>query len=447
MKTVSETIAAVATPPGRGGVAIVRISGPLVQSIAEKILNKIPKPRLAHFSVFLDEKNNPIDEGIALFFTAPNSFTGEDVLELHCHGGPFVVDQLLKCILFFGARLAKPGEFSERAFLNDKMDLAQAEAIADLIDAQSIQAAQSALRSLQGEFSKKIHQLVASLIQVRTYIEAAIDFAEEEIDFLANEEISKKLTQLIREVEIIQSQASQGSLLREGIHAVIAGKPNVGKSSLLNALSEKEIAIVTHIAGTTRDVLREHLSIDGIPMHIIDTAGLRESDDPVEQEGMRRAREEISRADIILLVTDAATKDELVFSEKISEKAKVILIRNKIDLLNEKPAIKEQRNQIVISLSAKNNLGIDLLKQKIKNSVGFVSSNEGIFSARRRHLEALNRAQSELIIASEQLTLKRAGELVAENLRQAQLALNEITGEFTSDDLLGNIFSSFCIGK
>lgn len=446
-----ETIVAPATPPGRGGIAMVRVSGPLVKDIAVALLSRLPKPRYATFSVFLDREGQAIDEGIAIFFPTPHSFTGEDVLELHGHGGVYVVDSLVKRILELGARLAKPGEFSERAFLNDKIDLLQAEAIADLIDASSTVAARSALRSLQGEFSKKIHVLVESVIHLRTYIEAAIDFAEEEIDFLANETIIQKLNTLLNDIQTIQAHAEQGTLLREGITTVIAGLPNVGKSSLLNALSEKEIAIVTDIPGTTRDLLREHISIDGMPMHVIDTAGLRESHDPVEQEGIRRAREEISRADLVLFVVDAHSENQYgikeVFQEKIPEHATVITIRNKIDLTKEPPAIFNDDNNSVISLSAKTKMGLDLLKQKIKAAVGFQSGTEGLFTARRRHLDALKRAAEHIRIAFHQLKDARAGELVAEDLRLAQQALNEITGEFTSDDLLGRIFSSFCIGK
>ncbi len=451
MNAKIDTIVAPATPPGRGGVAVVRISGPLVNEIAKHILIKTPEPRYSLFSRFLDSAGNAIDEGIALFFLGPHSFTGEDVLELQGHGGPYIVDALVKRVLQLGARMARPGEFSERAFLNDKLDLAQAEAIADLIDASSEQAARSALRSLQGEFSKKIYALVEDVIYLRTYIEAAIDFVEEEIDFLADEQLTNKLNKVRVDLTTIQSQATQGTLLRDGITAVIAGEPNVGKSSLLNALSGKDVAIVTHIAGTTRDLLREHITIDGMPMHVIDTAGLRESDDPVEQEGIRRAREEIKRADLVLHVVACHPersegppaeyrKGEILH---YVQDDKVITIRNKIDLTNEKPSYEDN----VISVSAKAELGIDLLKQIIKQKVGYESNTEGLFSARRRHLDALQRADEFLQQAYQQLTTHKAGELVAEDLRQVQLALNEITGEFTADDLLGRIFSSFCIGK
>jgi len=440
-----DTIVASATPPGRGGVAIVRISGPNTQSIATKILGHVPKPRYATFSVFRNETGQTIDEGLALFFISPNSFTGEDVLELHCHGGPALVDCIIKSILTEGARMARPGEFSERAFLNDKIDLAQAEAIADLINASSEQAVRASVRTLQGEFSKKINELVEGLIHSRMYIEAAIDFAEEEIDFLKDQRLIDNLVGLMQQLENIQATAMQGSLLREGITAVIAGEPNVGKSSLLNQLSGKESAIVTDIPGTTRDVLREYILIDGMPMHIIDTAGLRESTDKVEQEGIRRAKKEINNADLILHVTEVGESQSEYLSMGV--KANRILIQNKIDLTQTSPTIRQENGLTIISLSAKTGQGIDLLKNHIKSCVGFEPTTEGSFSARRRHLDALARANEFLQFALHQLKEKRAGELAAEELRQAQLALGEITGEFTSDDLLGKIFSNFCIGK
>lgn len=460
MKTMNDTIVAAATPPGRGGVAIVRVSGTLVHRVATELLKKIPQPRYATYSNFLDQSGQAIDEGIALFFPGPKSFTGEDVLELHGHGGPAVVDCLIQRILSLGVRLARPGEFSERAFLNDKMDLAQAEAIADLIDAASEQAARNAVRSLQGEFSKKIRALVDALIQLRMYVEAAIDFVEEEIDFLSGDQVSNQLIHIIQELELITAAASQGSLLRDGITAVIAGQPNVGKSSLLNQLSGKDSAIVTDIPGTTRDLLREYILIDGMPMHVIDTAGLRESDDRVEQEGIRRAHEEMKRADVVILVTDALQHDEAFISHylnQIPEHAAVIIVRNKIDLTDESPGVaycpprhsRESENDGVgiISLSAKTNAGIDLFKNYIKTCVGFNANIEGQFSARRRHLDALARAKNLLQNGQTQLNEHRAGDLLAEDLRLAQNALNEITGEFGSDDLLGRIFGSFCIGK
>jgi tRNA modification GTPase len=447
MKATSlETITAAATPPGRGGVAIVRISGPLVLTIVEQLLKKNLKPRLATFCQFLDHEGLAIDEGIALFFPNPHSFTGEDVLELHGHGGPAILDCLLRRILELGARLARPGEFSERAFLNDKIDLAQAEAIADLIDASSEQAARASVRSLQGEFSKKVHALVEALIRLRIYVEAAIDFVEEEIDFLNGDQVKNGLIKIITDLENLQQSATQGSLLRDGITVVIAGKPNVGKSSLLNQLSGKDVAIVTDIPGTTRDVLREHINLDGMPMHFIDTAGLRISDDLVEQEGIKRARAEIERADLILHMMDSDKTDADILSDILTSVPR-ILIRNKIDLTKEEPKVERQMDKTIIYLSAKSGIGIDLLKSEIKESVGYKASSEGTFSARRRHLDALARAKEFLLNGQTQLTEFRAGELLAEDLRQAQHMLNEITGEFTSDDLLGRIFSSFCIGK
>ncbi len=442
-----DTIVATATPPGRGGVAIVRVSGPLVHHICEKLIKKKLKSRFATYSCFYDQSDQAIDEGIALFFPKPNSFTGEDILELQGHGGPHVVDCLIQRILSLGARLARPGEFSERAFLNDKMDLTQAEAIADLIDAASTQAARNALRSLQGEFSKKIHTLVEKIIHLRMYIEAAIDFVEEEIDFLNHGQISQQLSQTIHDLGTIQAEAVQGSLFREGITIVIAGKPNSGKSSLLNRLSGKDTAIVTDIPGTTRDLLREQIQIDGIPLHIIDTAGLRDSDDRIEQEGIRRARDEMTRADLILLVTDASLESSSLDPADKPRDDGCFLIRNKIDLLNEEPSLKKNQHQTIISLSAKMGTGIDLLREHIKTFMGFNNTLEGNFSARRRHLDALIRAKEFLLNGQQQLLEFKAGELVAEDLRQAQQALNEITGEFSSDDLLGRIFGSFCIGK
>lgn len=444
----TDTIAAQATPQGRGGVSIIRVSGPLVKMIAEKILGKLPNPRYAYFGIFFDENNAPLDEGLALFFSAPHSFTGEDVLELHGHGGPIVVDRIIRRILALGARLARPGEFSERAFLNEKMDLTQAEAIADLIDAASEEAARSAMRSLQGEFSQKINQLVEALIQLRIYVEAAIDFVEEEIDFLADANVIRKLKNIILELETIQANATQGSLLRDGITAVIAGQPNVGKSSLLNALSGKEIAIVTDIPGTTRDVLRDYIVLDGMPIHIIDTAGLRESNDQVEQEGIRRAKKEIVEADIILFVIDATRPETMTQVDfPLPDKTHIIIVRNKIDLENEAPSLRTENNKTIISLSAKKQLGLDLLKNHIKHCVGFQNQTEGNFSARRRHLDALARAKACLTNGLHAADQKKAYELLAEDLRQAQKMLGEITGEFSSDDLLGRIFSSFCIGK
>lgn len=523
----SDTIAAQATPAGRGGIAVIRVSGPLTKHIMQEVLHCELAPRQASYLPFLDANQETIDEGLAIFFPNPHSFTGEDVLEFQGHGGPVVVDILLQRLLSLGLRLARPGEFSERAFLNGKLDLAQAESIADLIDASSRQAVKCAMRSLQGEFSKEIHALNEKIIHLRMYVEAAIDFIDEEIDFLGDEKISIATKAILTDLSAIQNKAKQGSFLREGITAVIAGEPNVGKSSLLNALSGKETAIVTDIPGTTRDVLRDHILIDGMPMHIIDTAGLRESEDVVEQEGIRRAYNEIQKADIILYVVAANNEslreanrkwneqeneqgneqeneqdneqgnekknkprseqrkeqrkehaneqrktyqnflplEHLIKSTALPDDKPIIFIRNKIDLIHEPPSLQFNNNELsnnpannkhsnnhtdnhaVISLSAKSGAGIDLLKTQIKTQVGFQSSNEGIYLARRRHLDALARAEKYTQSCLQQLSGAPAAELAAEDLRQAHLALCEITGEFTADDLLGRIFSSFCIGK
>ncbi|WP_372832445.1 tRNA uridine-5-carboxymethylaminomethyl(34) synthesis GTPase MnmE [Pontibacterium sp.] len=449
-----DTIAAQATPPGRGGVGIIRVSGKQAQAIARDILGLEPKPRYAHYGPFMDGSGNQIDQGIALYFPGPNSFTGEDVLELQGHGGPIIMDFILRRVLELGARLARPGEFSERAFLNDKLDLAQAEAIADLIDSSSEQAARCALRSLQGEFSNRIHELVESLIQLRIYVEAAIDFPEEEIDFLADGKVLSDLESVLERVDAVQSEAKQGSLLREGMNVVIAGRPNAGKSSLLNALAGQERAIVTDIAGTTRDVLREHIHIDGMPLHIIDTAGLREAPDEVERIGINRAWDEIRNADRVLLMVDSTTTNtddpEQIWPEfvhQLPDADKITVIRNKADLSGESIGQRESHGHTLIALSAKGNLGVDTLRDHLKTCMGFTSTTEGGFLARRRHLEALEQAHELLQTGHDQLVMNGAGELLAEDLRQAQQALNEITGEFSSDDLLGRIFSSFCIGK
>lgn len=450
-----DTIAAQATAPGRGGVGIIRISGPKARALSEQITQKSLKPRYAHYGPFFDEQGQQLDEGLALFFPGPNSFTGEDVLELQGHGGPVILDMLLAKIIASGVRMAEPGEFSQRAFLNDKMDLTQAEAIADLIDSSSEQAAKCALRSLQGEFSKKVNHLVESLIQLRIYVEAAIDFPEEEIDFLADGKVEGDLKTIQQNLYLVQQEANQGALMRDGMTVVIAGRPNAGKSSLLNALSGKDSAIVTSIAGTTRDVLREHIHIDGMPLHIIDTAGLRESPDEVEQIGIQRAWQEIKNADRILLMVDstetASDDPETIWPELIHQLPQdipVSIIRNKIDQSNESASIDRNPNdQTVIRLSAKAHDGIEFLKEHLKASMGFQSTTEGGFIARRRHLDALHRAETALDKGLEQLITMGAGELLAEDLKDAQNHLSEITGEFTPDDLLGRIFTSFCIGK
>ena len=451
----SDTIVAQATPPGRGGVGILRISGPKAQEVAQAVLGKLPKARYAEYLPFLANDGSTLDEGIALFFPNPHSFTGEDVLELQGHGGPVILDLLLKRILeISGVRIARPGEFSERAFLNDKLDLAQAEAIADLIDASSEQAAKSAISSLQGVFSKKVNSLVESLIHLRIFTEAAIDFPEEEIDFLSDGKIEAELNQVIQRLNEVRQEAKQGSLLREGMKVVIAGRPNAGKSSLLNALAGRDAAIVTNIAGTTRDVLREHIHIDGMPLHIIDTAGLREASDEVERIGIERAWQEIEQADRVLFMVDSTTTNETdpeklwpEFIERLPKNMPVTVIRNKADLTGEALGYSEEEGYALIQLSARTGEGVTLLREHLKQAMGFSSSTEGGFLARRRHLQALEKAAEHLNNGQYQLITFHAGELLAEELRLAQEALSEITGQFTSDDLLGRIFSSFCIGK
>jgi tRNA modification GTPase len=455
MSAARETIAAVATAQGRGGVGIVRISGPLAGSLARAVCQRQLRPRYAHYGPFFADDTQVIDEGLALFFPAPNSFTGEDVLELQGHGGPVVLDLLLRRCLELGARQARPGEFSERAFLNDKLDLAQAEAIADLIEASSAQAARNALRSLQGEFSRRVHDLTERLIALRIYVEAAIDFPEEEIDFLADGHVLGLLEDVREQLSTVLREAGQGALLRDGMTVVIAGRPNAGKSSLLNALAGREAAIVTEIAGTTRDVLREHIHIDGMPLHVVDTAGLRDTEDQVEKIGVERALKAIGEADRILLVVDATAAEAAdpfalwpEFLDLRPDPAKVTLIRNKADLSGEPVALEVSSDgHVTISLSAKSSAGLDLLREHLKACMGYEQTAESSFSARRRHLEALRQASTYLDHGHAQLTLAGAGELLAEDLRLAQQALGEITGAFSSDDLLGRIFSSFCIGK
>ncbi len=445
-----DTIAALATPPGIGGVGIVRVSGPAVREICQVVLGRPLTPRQACYLPFLDSDGSVMDRGIALYFPRPNSYTGEDVLELQGHGGPVIMDLVLRRVLAAGARPARAGEFSERAFLNGKLDLAQAEAVADLIASSTESAARSALQSLQGEFSKRIHELVDQVVHLRTYVEAAIDFPEEEIDFLADEQVDSSLNALSGRLQRLLENARQGCLLREGMQVVIVGKPNAGKSSLLNALARKESAIVTDIPGTTRDILREQIHIDGMPVHIVDTAGLREGVDPVEREGIRRAWQEIEKADQLLLMVDDRTEIAGLREEiggVLPETTPVTIIRNKIDLTGSPPAIKNGRFGTEVFLSAKSGLGIELLQEHLKQVAGFKTVSEGTFVARRRHLDALNRAARCLASGQHQLNHHRSGELLAEDLRQVQQILGEITGEFCSDDLLGKIFSDFCIGK
>tara|TARA_R110001599_G_scaffold261341_1_gene461721 strand:+ start:2424 stop:3806 length:1383 start_codon:yes stop_codon:yes gene_type:complete len=450
-----DTIVAQATASGRGGVGIVRISGALAGKVAEQIIGHIPPVRNAQYVPFLSKDGEPLDQGIALFFKAPHSFTGEDVLELQGHGGQVVLDMLIKATLHIpNVRLARPGEFSERAYLNDKLDLAQAEAIADLIDASSEQAARGALRSLQGEFSGHINHLVEMLTHLRIYVEAAIDFPDEEIDFLSDGKVQKDLIAITEQLSSVKKRAQQGSLLREGMRVVIAGRPNAGKSSLLNALAGREAAIVTAIAGTTRDVLKEQIHIDGMPLHIIDTAGLRESSDEVERIGIERAWQEIDQADRVLFMLDSTESIESDphkiwpdFMQRLPQNMGLTVIRNKADLSGETVGKVITNGYDVFNLSASNKQGIDILAEHLKECMGFHSSNEGQFIARRRHIDAIERAEEHVLLGKQQLEDNLAGELLAEELRLAQSYLSEITGEFSSDDLLGKIFSSFCIGK
>lgn len=462
MKLDDDTIAAIATAPGRGGIGIVRLSGAKAFGIAATI-GSVPEarlqPRLAQYATFRDGSGEAIDEGLVLPFRAPASFTGEDVVELHGHGGPVVMDLLLARCLQLGARLARPGEFSERAFLNDKLDLAQAEAIADLIDARTAAAARGAVRSLQGAFSERVGALVEALIHLRTFVEAAIDFPEEEIDFLADGQVCAMLRTLESDLDALLAGTRQAALLREGITVVIAGRPNAGKSSLLNALTGREAAIVTPVPGTTRDLLRESCAIDGIPLHLVDTAGLRDSVDPVEQEGIRRAWAEVRNADVVLLLVDGTEQPGVTdphalwpaFTEALSPRQALLVVRNKCDLSGEKAGLiagmPSPSPAAAVVLSARTGEGLDALRLAIRQVVGAGSGHETGFTARRRHLDALQRARAALVRGRDQLETQRAGELLAEDLRAAQEALGEITGTVTADELLGHIFSSFCIGK
>ena len=443
----TETICALATAVGQSGIGIVRVSGPLSQSIAKQILGVELEPRIAYYGDFCDQKGDKVDKGIAIYFPSPNSYTGEDIIELQGHGGMSVLRCLLETASHFGARLAEPGEFSKRAFLNGKMDLVQAEAVQDLIQASSDQSARCAVRSLSGEFSTKINNIVSSITSLRVFIEATIDFSDEEIDFLESDEVLSKIESLKRELQDILGSASQGAILREGLHVAIAGKPNAGKSSLLNSLTRQPSAIVTDIAGTTRDVLKETIQIDGLPLHIIDTAGLHNSDDIIEKEGIRRAHAEISSADVVLLVYEAQEQsaDYSILPDLLTNKP-IVTIRNKIDLTDEEAGIVEQQKQFSISLSAKTGSGVELLREVLTKIAGYDPVGEEVFLARKRHLLAISSALKYIKIALKQVE-SGASELVAEDLRQASMSLGAITGEFSSDDLLGEIFSSFCIGK
>jgi tRNA modification GTPase len=446
-----DTIVAAATPPGRGGVGVVRVSGPKVPEIAATFVGDLPKPRHATLAGFLDSAGETIDIGFALFFPAPHSYTGEHVLELQGHGGPVIVERLVERAQELGARRARPGEFTERAFHNGKIDLAQAEAVADLIDAGSREAARAAMRSLQGEFSTMVQGLTDALIDLRTYVEAAIDFPEEEVDFLNDAELHARLGTVRSHFDAVAAAAGQGRLLRDGISVVLAGKPNSGKSSLLNRLAGYDAAIVTAIPGTTRDVLRERIDIDGLPLHVLDTAGLRDSVDLVEAEGVRRATAEMARADRVLFIIDMSDDPEGRAFE--SERARlpadvpVTLVFNKMDLGQPLPVAGTLAGPPRVHVSALTGEGLDALRAHLKSSVSFQTAGSGSISARRRHLEALARARQFVENAARELQQRRAGELIAEELRLGQNALEEITGVFTADDLLGRIFGSFCIGK
>lgn len=449
----SEIIAAIATPPGHGGIGIVRISGNNLHQIANTILGKLPKPRFAHLCQFLDSNGEVIDQGIALYFPAPNSYTGENVLELQGHGGPAILNLLLNQCLAAGARLAQPGEFTLRAYLNNKMDLVQAESVSDIIEASSTEAARSAMRSLQGQFSSTIDELVRSLTTLRMLIEATLDFPEEEIDHLQTLQIQEMLNNVQEQLEQVFDSAQQGRLLQEGIKIVLVGQPNVGKSSLLNQLAEHEAAIVTEIPGTTRDTIQQSIKIEGVPLHIIDTAGLRETKDIVEQKGIERTHAAIKDADIIIKIIDSSqpsanNSKENNISASLGNKP-VITIYNKIDLCSEVPKIEKRNIDPVVYLSAKTGAGIPQLRKKLLETAGwqFNNAGEGLFTARQRHLDALAQAKQHLINAQTHTQNDYQLDLLAEELRLAQSALSSITGRFTADDLLGEIFSHFCIGK
>lgn len=442
-----DTIAAIATPPGRGGIGVIRISGPAVAAIMPRLLGRVLPPRRACYGPFLDEDGAALDRGLALFFPAPHSYTGEAVLELHGHGSPVLLDLLLQRILGLGARLARPGEFTERAFLNERIDLAQAEAVADLIGSATAAAARAAGRSLQGDFSRRIEALVECLIELRLQVEAAIDFSDEDIELLSRAGVGERLADLRRQLQVLRASAHQGQLLRDGMTVVIAGLPNAGKSSLLNRLAGRDAAIVTDLPGTTRDVLRESIQIDGLPLHIVDTAGLRDGTDAVEREGIRRARLEIAKADrVLLLIDDRDPAAGEALLPTFPAGAAITRIYNKIDLTGTTPGYRETAGGPCLYLSLQTGAGYAELLRHLKTSVGYASDAEGVCSARRRHLDALEAAATALDRATSHLDATVL-ELLAEDLREAQTRLGEITGVFTSDELLGRIFADFCIGK
>jgi tRNA modification GTPase len=446
MLTPAETIVALATPPGTGGVGVVRMSGGQVERIARAMLGSLPEPRVATYATFRDARGEPVDTGLALYFPGPASFTGESVVELQGHGGPLVLSMLVEAAVELGARRAEPGEFTKRAFLNDKIDLAQAEAIADLIESGTAQAARAALRSLSGAFSDAVNSLVDQLTGIRMYVEAAIDFPEEEIDFLGDEELGERLSSCSAAFESLLSQAAVGRVMRDGYQVVIVGKPNAGKSSLMNRLSGEETAIVTELAGTTRDVLRERINIDGLAVELVDTAGLRDNPDRIEEEGIRRARKAMAEADAVLWIQDATEAVPEQIEEPVPDGIPVTIVRNKIDLSGERAGTVDGKRPVVL-LSARTGEGLDALRERIRELAGFRDLGEGAFTARRRHVEALRDAHRHFQAGRAALRDAHAGELLAEELRLSQQALGTITGEFTADDLLGRIFSEFCIGK
>jgi len=444
---LSDIIAAVSTAPGRGGIGVVRISGPRLENLLRGIVSRPLAPRRATFADFVDARGLAIDQGIAVYFPAPHSYTGEDVLELHGHGGPVVLQLLLKRCLELGARPAQPGEFTRRAYLNDKIDLAQAESVADLIDASTTEAARSAVRSLQGAFSQRIDELLQGLIELRALVEAALDFPDEDVEFIRQADGAGRLAGLQAKLREVMSASQQGSLLREGLRVVLAGRPNVGKSSLLNRLAGEEIAIVTDIPGTTRDAVRQSVSIEGVPVHIVDTAGLRPATDPVEKLGVARTWAAIEHADLVLLLLDA-TQGEIAADREIMRDLPAglprVAVMNKIDLVPHAPALKQGGGGYTVWLSAKTGEGVEFLRRALLESVGWKQGAEGLFMARERHLHALQLAQQHLEQASREMATL---EFLAEELRLSQQALGSITGEFTPDDLLGEIFKRFCIGK
>ena len=441
-----DTIVAAATPPGKGGIGIVRISGPDTEKLAAAMLGNVPQPRLATHTKIRDENDRELDSGIALYFPGSASYTGEPVLELHGHGGPIVVASVIDAAVKLGARRAEPGEFSKRAFLNGKLDLVQAEAIADLIDSGTSQAARAALRSLSGSFSHAVENLQQQLVNLRLHVEAAIDFPEEEIDFLSDKDLLRKIEECAEAFAKLQRETNIGRVLRDGMQLVIVGKPNAGKSSLLNLLSGQEAAIVTEVAGTTRDILRERIEIDGLAVELVDTAGLRENPDRIEAEGIRRAREALRNADGVLWIQDASAAQAEKLNEEIPQETPVIILRNKIDITGDTPGLAEEDSK-TLNVSAKTGAGIDDLREAIRKLAGYKDLGEGAFTARRRHVDAIVLAAEHFQRGRVALEKHKAGEMLAEDLRLSHEALSEVTGAFTSDDLLGRIFSEFCIGK